>query len=119
MGKKAEGRGRKEIAMLRKPYKTITRPESTGEINIYGNNHYREVFYGIPEWHEDDEEPELEPYFRYKGQCIFLSEILRIENYAPQWMKDFDGYTSDSFFSGLLVKLNDDASMVKVYTFIS
>jgi hypothetical protein len=37
----------------------------------------------------------------------------------PEWIKEFDGYHNDSYFSGILIKLSDTGEAVKVYTYIS
>jgi hypothetical protein len=103
--------------MLSKPCKVIT--QDNGTINIYGNGHTRELEYRVPDWNEDDE---MESCFTYKGNVYFLSEFMsthnRVHFHGPEWMKEFDGYNNDSFFSGILIKLIDDEA-VKVYTYIS
>jgi hypothetical protein len=67
---------------------------------------------------------EYEACFWYKGNLYFLSEIMAVNNpvhnpHPPDWMKGFDGYMSDSFFSGILIKLSDCEDAVKAYTYIS
>jgi hypothetical protein len=108
----------------REPLKTIYKIINTerGDIKIYGTNEEIETYYSVPEWNEDDEEPEEETCFDYRGNTHFLSEFSDIHNKVwqpnpPEWMKEFNGYKSDSFFSGLLIKCYDD--YVKVYTYIS
>ena len=105
--------------MLKKPWKTIT--QDNGTINIYGNNHYIPLDYEVPEWNMDkpEEERDQETCFKYKGNTYFLSEIMRIEKSAPDWMQYFDGYDSHGYGFGILVKLSDDNEAVKVYTYIS
>lgn len=107
--------------MLSKPLYTID------NVNIYGNNHNVPLVY----WYElSDKEKENFDYidnpdenftgFRYKGNVYGLDEFMRVESYAPDWMKKFDGYKGDSFFSGILVKYNEeDNDFIKVYTYIS
>lgn len=43
-------------------------------------------------------------YIRYKGNVICVSEFMRSGDVFPGW----DGYSSDSFFSGLLVRYVED-----------
>ena len=104
--------------MLRKPWKTIT---TTGNnaLRIYGNNHWIDLAYEIPEWGT-----ELQPCFTYKGHLYFLDEFWNVHNSvhmpnAADWLKEFDGMMNDSAWTGVLIKLgkgeNDDA--VKAYTF--
>ena len=114
--------------MLHKPCKVIT--QDNGTINIYGNNHLRpfEYYYQLSEkdkkeldWIEDDDAIVL----HYKGNVIALDEFMSLHNpiyepNPPQWMKEYDGYTNDSFFSGLLIKIDkEDSEWYKIYTFIS
>ena len=99
--------------MSRKVYKKIK--QDNGTLTIWGSNRWIKIDYAQPEWSDD-----LEPYFRYEGRRHYLSEILhtRFPN-APEWIKEFDGYTNDSFFSGILVKLSNDGEAVKAFTFCS
>jgi hypothetical protein len=63
-------------------------------------------------------------FFRYKGNVYDLGEFMRIEQptaphpQRPGWEK-FDGYSSDSFFSGVLVKYVDDCERVICATYFS
>jgi hypothetical protein len=111
-----------EQKKTRKPYKTITDPESNSEIRIFGNHHFIEIEYQIPEWNEENEDQEnsYEECFKYKGDYYFLSEFMNIHNkvYNPnpaEWMKEFSGIKGDSYFSGLLIKLNETGEAVQVY----
>ena len=106
--------------MLKNPYKVIT--QDNGEIKIYGNNHWKELEYKIPEWADD--QYQVEECFTYKGRVYFLSEFMNIHNKIhqpnpPEWMLEFDGYMSDSFFSGILIKLSPCGEGIKVFTYIS
>jgi hypothetical protein len=105
---------------VRKPYKKIEK--DNGTIDIYGNHHWIELRYQQPPWDEDS----IEECFTYKGVTYFLSEIMAVHNPVhnpnpPTWMQEFDGYMSDSFFSGILIKLGtgENEGYVKAYTFIS
>ena len=112
--------------ILKKIYKTIE--QENGTMTIYGSNRWIPIQYGIPEWErchakENGVEPDLEPKFRYRGKTYFLNEFMAIHNRfhspnPPQWMKEFDGHLSDSFFSGILVKISSDGGAVKAFTYI-
>jgi len=99
--------------MSRKIYKEIE--QDNGTLTIWGSNRWIKIDYAKPEWSDNQE-----PYFRYEDRRHYLSEILgtRFPN-APEWIKEFDGYANDSFFSGVLVKLSDDGEAVKAFTFCS
>jgi len=115
--------------MLRKPWKTVE--QNNGTLSIFGNHHWIELEYGIPEWEADaarreEREANLEDYFVYKGIKYFISEFMSVHNRfhnpnPPEWMKEFDGYMNDSFFSGVVIKMGDgdNQGYVKAYTFIS
>ena len=45
-------------------------------------------------------------FFRYKGQVYDFSEFLTTQN-IPEFRDNWHGYTSDTYFSGILVKLCD------------
>jgi len=81
---------------------------------IIGNGHVRNIFYAQPDWSDD-----LESAFEYRGETYYLSEFEHIGRRQPDWMQAYDGYRSDSFFSGILIKLDDEyGDGVKVYTYI-
>ena len=108
-----------------KPFKVIKSEDLSSVCNVYGNNHYKELDYAIPEWNKDDKDPEWENYFTYRGEIYFLSQFMRIDKKSPFYLLDkdgnqvFDGYHGDSFFSGILIKYSDCGDAVKAYTYIS
>ena len=55
------------------------------------------------------EEPEELGYefFRYKGHCYSLEEFMRTGKDHPFGIAGYDGYSSDSYFSGVLIKFSD------------
>ncbi len=81
-------------------------------ITVIGNGHYRELHSEVPEW--DVEEWEA---FNYKGDTYYLGEFF----HPPDFLKDlgFHGIRSDSYFSGLLIKLDEYGDAVQVYRYYS
>jgi hypothetical protein len=82
---------------------------------IIGNGREIEIQY-------DFEGGEDKSYFVYKGQKYELRDFCAVHNKMwnpnpPQWMLPFDGYLSDTFFSGILIKYDEENETVKVYTF--
>ena len=78
------------------------------------------MFHAVPEWNEDDENADFELCFIYKGHRHWLSEFMVCENIPG--FEDFDGYRSDSYFSGVLVKLcygDYGTEYVKAYKYFS
>jgi len=90
----------------------ITHPDKHGKAVVWGNGHEIETFYSQPEWSEEEELA-----FSYRGQTYYLSEFMRIDRHAPAWMREYDGYHGDSFFSGILVRFCGDADYVQAYTY--
>jgi hypothetical protein len=56
-------------------------------------------------------------FFRYKGQVYFLEEFMRCDH--AYGIADWDGYYSDSMFSGILVKYADHGERVIVGQYFS
>lgn len=110
--------------MLNKPCMTIER--DNGSIKIYGNGHDISIISGFEltdkERKEfdyyDNESLDNVSFFRYRGNVYDMSEFERLDKNNPFYGK-FDGHISDSFFSGVLVKLSDDNETLKAYTYIS
>lgn len=105
---------------MRKPFKTIK--TDNGEISLYGNHHWKELWYAVPEWNKDKTNPEMEACFNYLGERYFLSEFMRVDANSPFYELGgitFHGYHSDSFFSGILIHYSDCDEAVQVYTYIS
>ena len=63
----------------------------------------------LPNYWED------ESYIRYKGQVYPLSDFLQ----SPPHLYNWDAFRSDSFFSGLAVKLSDCGDAVTVALILS
>ncbi len=56
--------------------------------------------------------PEYEDFFQYRGAWYELGMFMRFdgESRAPE-LTGWDGHHADSFFSGVLVKLNSDGGV--------
>lgn len=73
-------------------------------------------------WLDSEENQSCASFFRYKGNVYELGEFTRIDKSAaphPQregWER-FDGYASDSYFSGILVRYVYDNERVIVATY--
>ena len=105
------------------------------ELTIIGNGMPREILYGYDLSEKEKEEfdwlddIDCSPFFRYRGTVYSLNEIMAVNNPVhnpnpPEWQKGFDGYMSDSYFSGILVKFGsndypDDTDFIRVYRFYS
>lgn len=61
-----------------------------------------------------DEEFENESFISYKGYVYAMSDFMRIEKDSTGDLAQlgWHGYSSDSFFSGVLIKLCDDGDVI-------
>ena len=98
------------------------------EVKIITNNHVRELryLYELSEseqntvkkdfdWIDDSSTASWddELFINYRNSWYCLSDFMSLHNKVynpnpPDFMQGFDGYLSDSFFSGILIKLFDD-----------
>ena len=85
-------------------------------IKIITNNKPRQLIYGyeLSDKQKQDfdyiEDIDSHDFVKYKNNIYDLSEFMRIENNDS--LKDWHGYSSDSYFSGTLVKYADDDSVI-------
>lgn len=79
-------------------------------MKITTNNCPRDIVYGFElsdkeraefDWLDADEIESAE-FFRYKGRVYSFDEFMRVGNIDT--LQGWDGYTSDSFFSGIVIK---------------
>lgn len=89
-------------------------------VTVITNNVPRDVLWGLElsekERAEFDylnpDELDYATFFRYKGEVYDLGEFMRIDEPVSSIFKGWDGYSSDSFFSGVLVRYVDDGQIV-------
>ena len=103
--------------------------EENKNTKIFGNNHKVPIIYGYDlsdkEKKEFDflegEELDQSSFFRFKNWTYYLGNFMRLSNNSPfeKCPIKFDGYASDSFFSGTLVTFCEDNEFIKVYTYYS
>ena len=85
-------------------------------IKIITNNKPRQLLYGyeLTDKQKQDfeyiEDIDSHDFVKYKNNIYDLSEFMRVENNDS--LKGWEGYSSDSYFSGTLVKYIDDDSVI-------
>ena len=62
-----------------------------------------------------DENDKGDGWIIYHRRLYHISDFMRIEN-IPEF-SGWNGYHSDSFFSGVLIKLSDDGERYKIGTY--
>ena len=89
-------------------------------MQIITNNIQRDIvsFWQLPkkaqdQHREDYENAEELDWFCYKGEWYCLDDFMRLDKESP--FSEWDGYASDTFFSGVLIKLVDDRVIVGRY----
>ena len=94
-------------------------------LEINTDNKWKQLRYGYEvekrkdfkdyDWMEEDEKHD--GWIIYRRRLYHLSDFMRIEN-IPEF-SGWDGYLSDTFFSGVLIKLSDDGERYKIGTYCS
>lgn len=87
-------------------------------MKIITNNKPRQIIYGYELTDKqkqgfdyvDADYIDCSNFVKYKNNIYDLSEFMRVENNDE--LKGWDGYSSDSFFSGTLIKYADDMESV-------
>jgi len=103
--------------------KIIQQENSITSLTIIGNDHLIPLDEEIPEWNieKEDKDNYYEKCFKYKGNTYFLSEATIINKKAQPHLKEFDGIFTESFFSGILIKIvgedEIDGPFVKAYRY--
>lgn len=85
-------------------------------MQIITNNIPRQIIYGyeLTEKQKKDfdylDDIDNHNFIKYKGHLYDVSEFM--STYNMDSLKDWDGYSSDSFFSGVLIKFIDSDYVV-------
>lgn len=87
-------------------------------MKVKTNNQFRPLLSGVDLTNEERKEfnylDDIDSgrFFKYRGQVYDLGEFLRTS--ANGELSTWDGYSSDSAFSGVVVKVSSDCEYVKV-----
>ena len=92
---------------------------------IYTNWHWRQFKYRyeVPDKILADQfdhlptDEAIDGFFYYRGYWYHTSDFMRFDQHAP-FDEYWNGYSSDSFFSGVLIKCNEDGETYQVATYI-
>jgi len=70
--------------------------------------------------YQDKEEQDDMDYFRYRGHAYCVDQFMIIKNHPDKDFSSYDGYMSDSMFSGVLIRLDlDDSNYYQIATYTS
>ena len=85
-------------------------------MKIITNNQPRLLLYGYELTNKEKQDfdylddTDSHNFVKYKGNIYDVSEF--ISTYNMDSLKDWDGYSSDSFFSGILIKYIDSDTVI-------
>ena len=85
-------------------------------MKVITNNKPRQLIYGyeLTDKQKQDfdyiDDIDSHNFVKYKGMIFDIGEFIRVENNDS--LKGWDGYSSDSFFSGTLIKYAEDMESV-------
>ena len=71
------------------------------------------------------DEDTFDGFFKYRNHWYHLTDFMGLPaGISEIWdtdspLRDWDGYASDSFFSGVLIKVSEDCETYQVATYIS
>jgi hypothetical protein len=94
-------------------------------LTIKTNNQWRDLVYrsDVPaavlasEFDYQNAEEILDGFFEYRGHWYHIDGFMRVEHNTD--LTGWDGYASDSYFSGVLIKLSSDGEQVMCATYFS
>ena len=94
-------------------------------LTIKTNNAWRDLTYRsdvpaailVSQFDYLSEDDASDGFFCYLGHWYHTSDFMRVER--NEGLKGWDGYSSDSYFSGVVIKLSSDGERVKVGTYFS
>jgi len=93
-------------------------------MKIITNNQYRNMIYGyeLTDKERADfdyvDDIDSHDFFRYRGNVYDPSEFMRTRQELND-LSGWDGYQSDSYFSGVVIKYSSDCEQVKVGLYLS
>ena len=94
-------------------------------VTIKTNHQWRDLVYrqDVPadvlssQFDYQDAEETLDGFFHYRGHWYHLDQFMRIDGMPS--LAGWDGYASDSYFSGVVIKLSKDGEQVQLGTYMS
>jgi hypothetical protein len=99
-------------------------------VTIKTNHQWRDLTYrsDVPaeilasEFDYQDAEEVLDGFFHYRGHWYHLDQFMAVDYHSGQNMfadGQWDGYTGDSFFSGVVIRLSRDGEQIKIGRYYS
>lgn len=101
-------------------------------VEIVTNNHWRPVIpwyeltldqrseFDYLHWQDMENGLDYAEFVAFKGQLYYVNDFVEAgigNSQRPEWLKGWDNYMSDSFFSGLVIRYNGDGTEVVIGTY--
>jgi hypothetical protein len=93
-------------------------------MEVLTNNHERQFKYGyevpgsvLADFDHLNEDEQADGWIHYRNTWYHISDFMRCPNSLN--MREWHGYSSDSFFSGVVIKLSDDCETYRIGTYLS
>lgn len=119
----AEPRGLPELSA----FTTDTKGQTAMPVTIKTNNVPRNFVYrhDVPEkvlasqFDHLSEDDAPDGFVKYRGYWYHTSDFMRIEGATTEEFNGWHGYSSDSYFSGVLIRISDDGESCVLGTYFS
>ena len=69
------------------------------------------------DWLDDDES--YDGWIKYLDRWYHVTDFMRLDGPHPEKFGDWHGVYSDSFFSGVVIRLSDDGEEYQIGTYLS
>ena len=99
-------------------------------VQVVTDNKWKDLLFGyeLPESvlsdfdYIDSEELPTRSFIKYKGCYYDVGDIMRLDfqrECYPEQFKGWHGYVSETFFSGILIRLSDDGEQYQIASYFS
>lgn len=98
------------------------------DVTVKTNRHWRNFCYrdDVPQAvldaqfaHLTDDDGMLDGFIHYRDWWYHISDFMAVRGLTEPPMSEWDGYISDSFFSGVVIKLSRDGESYRIGTYMS
>jgi hypothetical protein len=94
-------------------------------ITVKTNNHWHNFKYRdeVPaailgsEFDYQDEDDSFDGFIQYRGNWYHLDGFMRMDSTSE--LSDWHGYASDSYFSGVVIRVSEDGEQYQIGTYFS
>ena len=100
---------------------------ASSTLEIKTNHHWHDFKYAdeVPaeilanEFDYQDHEDVIDGFIQYRGCWYHLDGFMSIQNHGDADFSSWHGYASDSYFSGVLIRISEDGEQYQIATYYS